>query len=41
LNCERLNLIPVPFGLVNYKGKEDEINVSSFRMGNDYAIALG
>lgn len=41
LQCEKANLIPIPFGLVNYKGKEDEINVSSYKMGNDYATAFG
>ena len=41
LQCEKQNLIPMPFGIVNYKGKEEEINVRSYRMGNDYAQAYG
>ena len=39
--CEKQNLIPVPFGFVKYKGKEEEINVSNYLMGKDYARAYG
>lgn len=27
--------------MVGYKGNEDEINVKSYRMGNNYATAYG
>lgn len=33
--CDKQNLIPKAFGLVNMKGKEDEIR--SYSMGNNYA----
>ena len=37
--CDKQNLIPKAFGLVNMKGKEDEIR--SYSMGNNYAQAYG
>lgn len=39
--CVKQNLIPVPFGLVNHKGEEHEINLKNYRMGDEYADAFG
>jgi len=39
--CEETNLVPRPFGLVNFKGKEDEVNIKRYLMGNKYATAYG
>ena len=39
--CEKQRLMPMTIGLVNYKGKEDEINASRYCMGNNYAAAYG
>jgi hypothetical protein len=30
----------VPFGFVNYRGKEDEINIQNFKMGDKYVEAF-
>jgi hypothetical protein len=35
--CDKKSMVPAPFGLVSYKGKEEEVNIKSFRMGNNYA----
>jgi type IV secretory pathway VirD2 relaxase len=39
--CENNNLIPVPYGLVQYKGKEDEINIKNYMVNDDVANAYG
>eukprot|EP00347_Sterkiella_histriomuscorum_P017331 403349792 len=40
-SCEKSNLIPRPYGLVTYKGDDQELNVKNFLMGNKYAKAYG
>ena len=39
--CEDLKILPSPFGMVSLKGSDDMINLKSFRVGNQYAGALG
>lgn len=39
--CDKDHVIPRPFGIVSYKGKEDEINIENFSMGNSYSKAYG
>ncbi len=31
---------PIPYGFVNYKGLEDEINLKNYKMGDTYATAF-
>lgn len=38
---EQKNMIPVPYGMVQYKGTEEEINLKSYRIGDDYASIYG
>lgn len=39
--CEEKRIAPRPFGIVQYKGREEEINIRSYMIGNDYAQAYG
>jgi hypothetical protein len=38
--CSEGNMIPIPHGLVHYKGHEEEINLRNYGMGDDYVTAF-
>ena len=33
-------MIPIPYGLVQFKGQEDEINLKNYGMGDEYVTAF-
>lgn len=38
--CRKMNIPPAPFGLVKRKGKENEINIDNYNIGDRYGKAL-
>lgn len=41
LQCENKNLVPVPYGMVQYKGRDDEINLKNYMVNDIVAGAYG